>query len=64
MARKPDYEKVMKGRLVRAWRRRGYIEVLVWANETDGTEPVGEWEMPTMLGVELAAQQAEAQTQR
>lgn len=59
MARTPDYEQVINGRVVKAWKRREYIEVFVY--DVDG-ELTGEWEMPTVLGVELAAKQAELQS--
>lgn len=62
MTRSPDLSTVINGRRVHAWSRRSSINVLVFAGETAEGDPVGDWEMPKVLGLELAAQQAEIQT--
>lgn len=72
MSRAPDYEAVLPcsrtpkcntGHLVRAWRRRSFIEVFVYGGETaEPADLIGEWEMPKGLGIELAAQTAERQS--
>lgn len=64
--RRPDFEKVVNGRLCRVWRRRSLVEVLVFAGEAEDGVPVAEWDMPYSMkfDLELAAVTAERQTDR
>lgn len=70
MAKKPKYlvDGVSSNHRVRAWKERRNIIVHVWLDQGHRQEPVGEpegdWEMPGVLGVELAIAQAVAQTHK
>jgi hypothetical protein len=62
--RRPDYEKVINGRLVQAWKRRSSVDVLVFPEADPEDEPVGDWEMPVIIDWTSIALTAEKQTPR
>lgn len=64
MARKPDMERVVRGRMVHAFRRRGYVQVVVYAGPEATGEAVGDWDMPNAFRYNLdsVVVVAEAQT--
>ena len=66
MSRKPNYEVVIKGRMVQVWRRRGYVEARVYSGPEADDNPISEWELPHQLRYSLyvAANLAESQTAR
>jgi len=64
-SRKPDLARVVRGRMVHVYRRRGFVEALVYAGPVAEGEPLAEWEMPNQLryNLDAVALTAEAQTE-
>jgi hypothetical protein len=60
-----EFKKVINGRLVIARTRRSEIEVDVYSGtEKNPEQLIGEWDMPKVLGIPLAMETAEHQTDR
>lgn len=60
-----EFTKIIRGRLVVARPRRTEIEVDVYSGtEKDPEHLIGEWGMPKALGIPLAMETAEHQTDR
>lgn len=60
-----EYRRVINGRLVIARPRRSEIEVDVYSGtEKDPDHLIGVWGMPKLLGVPLAMETAERQTDK